>query len=154
MGLVRGFFRETTPPRLLALAGLALLCLSQFFAYFETPGAGFSSFERDAGAAPGLWDGLPVTGWELHPQAIPIQTLLVAFFLVRDVAEHPLFRRFGYWVALVLILASMSPGAPTRAAGAALGSVAFLMVLVAAIWQQLLPRMSVPPAAASTPPDA
>lgn len=153
MGLVRGFFREKTPPRILMLAALVLLCASQFFDYFEAPGTGLSGFEREAGAAPIIWDGVPVTGWDLHPQALPILMLLAAAFLVGDLAEHPLFRRFGYWISLGLVFAAMSPGAPTRAAGAALGGAAFLMVLVAAIWRQLLPRMTVPPMATPGPPE-
>lgn len=154
MGLGRGFLRDKTPPRILMLAAVALLGGSQFFAYFEAPGSGLSGFEREAGVAPGIWDGMPLTGWELHPQALPILVLLSLAYLVGDVAEHPLFRRFGYWLSLFLVLSAISPGAPTRAAGAAMGGIAFLAVLIATVWQQLLPRMIVPPAVGQAPPES
>ncbi|KQT53804.1 MULTISPECIES: hypothetical protein [unclassified Aureimonas] len=154
MGSGGRFFRDKTPPRLLMLAALALLTASQFFAYFETPGRLLAGFERPAGTAPGIWDELPVTGWQLHPQALPILVVLSLAFLAGEIAEHPFFRRFGYWISLGLAFAAMSPGAPTRATGAAMGGVAFLMVLVAAVWQQLLPRMIAPPAATGAPPEA
>ena len=141
MHLVAAFFRDKTPPRLLMIAALILLTLSQFFAYFDDPTTGFLSIHETFDTAALYRIAVQGTGWDLHPQAYLILAA-IAFALLRDdVADHPMFRRFGFWVCLVLIFAAISPGAPIRAVGAAMGGIAFLMGLVAAIWNQLLPRM-------------
>ena len=152
MGLGRGFFRHMPAPRILMLAAVLLLTISQFFAYFEDPAASFPAIARQPHSDAGAWAGLPLTGWELHPQAYLILALLGFALWRNEIAEHAIFRRCGYWIALALIFATLSPGAPTQAAGAGMGGIAFLMALVAAIWHQLLPRI-VAPLARRGPPD-
>lgn len=138
MELVKEFIRGKSRARLLMLAALALSFISQFFLYetksdnsYMSLGPNFSStvyLDVTARAA--------ATGWEMHPYAYII-LLVLAFALLRDdVAEMPWFDCFGYWLSAFLLFAASSPGAPFRAKGAAMGFVAFLIALAAAILQQ------------------
>ena len=153
MASAAGFFRDKTAPRLLMIAALLLLTISQFFAYFEDPTTGLVALGTGFGVAGSDRLGLGGTGWQLHPQAYLILAVMGFAFLRDDVAEHPLFLRFGYWICFALIFAAVSPGAPIRAAGAAMGGIALLMGLVAAIWHQLLPRIVDEPFRRKSPPE-
>ena len=138
MELVKEFIRGKSRARLLMLAAHALCFISQFFLYesksdlsYMSLGPNFSSTvyldltARDA-----------ATGWEMHPYAYII-LLVLAFALLRDdVAEMPWFERFGYWLSAFLLFLAATPAAPFRAKGAAMGFIAFLIALAAAILQQ------------------
>ncbi|KQT44541.1 hypothetical protein ASG43_14515 [Aureimonas sp. Leaf454] len=154
MGLGRGFRRDKTAPRILMLAAVLLLAISQIFVLVEGPATAYPAMARAPQWEAGMWAGLPLAGWELHPKAYLAIALLGCAFWRDEIAEQTQFRRFGYWVALILVFATLSPGAPTQGAGAGLGGIAFLMAMVAAIWQQLLPRMIVSPFPRRAPPDA
>ncbi len=132
--MLKEFFRDKSPARLLAIAALGLLLVSQFFYYFNDANTGFLTFGPDFSSSTlYLGFGSVGTGWDLHPQAYII-LLVLAFALLRDdVADAPWFDRFGYWVVLILFIAATTPGAPVRATGAKLGRIATLMVLVAAV---------------------
>ena len=151
MDLVAEFFRGKTLPRLMMIAALLLCTMSQFFLYFDDPTTGILSIDADWNTVGHYWFGASGTGWGLHPHAYLILVLLAFAFLRDDVAEHRLFRRFGYWVSLLLFFAAITPGAPLRAAGAGLGGVAFLIAFAAAVVHQASGRRA-RPAAERAPP--
>ncbi len=130
------FFRDKTPPRLLMIAALLLMAVSQFFFYFDDPGTGFLSIDSDWNTVGHYWLGQQGTGWDLHPQAYVIVVALAFALLRDDIAEHRAFRRFGYWLCVVLFFIATTPGAPLRATGAGMGGIALLMALAAAFWHQ------------------
>jgi hypothetical protein len=131
--MLKEFFRGKSFARLLAIAALGLLLLSQFFYYFDDGNTGILTFGPDFSSSRlHLWFGSIGTGWDLHPHAYII-LLVLAFALLRDdIADTPLFDRFGYWAMLILFFAATTPGAPFRATGAGLGAIATLMALAAA----------------------
>lgn len=132
--MLKEFLRDKSTARLLAIAALVLLLVSQFFYYFNDANTGFLTFGPDFSSSTlHLGFGTIGTGWELHPHAYII-LLILAFALLRDdIADEPWFDRFGYWVVLILFIAATTPGAPFRATGAKLGGIATLMVLGAAV---------------------
>lgn len=136
MDLVKEFFRDKRPAHLLMLAAIVLLLVSQFFYYLDDPSTGTLSIDADFNTVGYYTFGAIGTGWQLHPHAYVILVLLGFAFLRDDILDHPLFRRFGWWAALVLVFAATVPGAYLRADGAAMGGVALLMAFAAALLHQ------------------
>lgn len=139
------FFRDKSGARLLAIAALLLSFVSQFFFYLDDPSTGILTFDVDFNSTGYYWFGQTGTGWDLHPHAYVVLVVLAFALLRDDIAEHPLFRRFGYWLCVFLFLAAMTPGAPLRATGAGLGAIAFLMAAAAAVWNQFGAARTLPP---------
>jgi hypothetical protein len=73
----------------------------------------------------------------LHPHAYLFLVILAFAFLRDDIVNTPLFSKVGWWVALVLVVASTFPGAYVRnAIGGSMGGIAVLIALAAAILHQ------------------
>lgn len=137
MELVQEFFRDKSPARLLMIAAIVLLFVSQFFLYLNDPGGGFipnaMNLEEYTRVVITSF-GAVGTGWELHPHAYVILIVLAFAFLRDEVVESPLFSRAGWWVSLILVIACILPGAPLRnAPGAAMGGIAALIALAAVL---------------------
>lgn len=145
--MLKEFFRDKSAARLLLIAASVLLFVSQFFKYFDDAGNSFMTFGPDFSSTTVHIDvssrGV-ATGWQLHPQAYLILVALAFALLRDDIADTKWFGRFGYWMALILVLVATSPGAPFRATGAGMGMVSFLMALAAAL-MNMFGRKSVPP---------
>lgn len=145
MDLVGEFFRDKTPARLLMIAAIVLLFVSQFFLYLDDPSNAFLSIGGDFSSTLYIYDfGAKGTGWDLHPHAYVILVVLAFAFLSDDIAGHPLFVRFGWWGALALVIAATVPGAYLRAFGGSLGGIAVLMAIGAATLHVLETRRSAP----------
>ncbi len=137
MGLVQEFFRGKSPARLLMIAAIMLLFVSQFFLYLNDSGGGFipnamnlieyTDLVRTSFAAVG-------TGWELHPHAYVILVVLAFAFLRDDIIHAPLFEKAGWWVSLILVFAATLPGAYVRnAIGGSMGGIAVLIAFAAVL---------------------
>lgn len=139
MDLLKEFFSGKSAARLLMIAALLLLTVSQFFLYHKAEDSSFLVLEPNFRGSTLYMDldaHKAATGWELHPHAYIIQ-LLLAFALLRDdIAESGKFLRFGYWLCAVLIFAATLPGTPMRAQGAGMGGIATLMAIAAAVLHQ------------------
>jgi hypothetical protein len=150
MDLVKEFFRGKTPARLLMIAAIVLLLVSQFFLYLDDPSSAFLSIGGDYSSTLYIYDfGAKGTGWDLHPHAYVILVVLAFGFLSDDIADHPLFVRFGWWAALVLVIAATVPGAYLRAFGGSLGGISVLMAIGATLLHVVETRR---PGPARTPP--
>lgn len=135
--MVKEFFRDKAPARLLMIAAVLLLFASQFFYYLDDPSTGMLSIGSDFSTTGYYWLGAQGTGWELHPQAYVVLVVLGFALLRDDVAEHRLFLRFGYWACVVLVIASTAPGAYFRSLGGGMGGIAVLIAFGAAILHQI-----------------
>ena len=141
MDLVKEFFRDKTPARLLMIAAILLLFVSQFFLYLDDESSAFLSIGADYSSTLYIYDfGAKGTGWDLHPHAWVILVALGFAFLRDDIADHRLFVRYGWWVAVALVFAATIPGAYLRAFGGSLGGISLLMALGAAILHRLETR--------------
>jgi hypothetical protein len=149
--MIKEFLRDKSMAHLLMLAALILLLVSQFFYYFDDPTTGrlnrtsdgaFIARDGDDGSVIFGPIGDVATGWDLHPQAYVILAILAFAFLRSEIFENVWFRRIGWWVAVGLIVWAINPGAPFRATGAAMGGIASLMALTAAVLN-LLSRKTV-----------
>lgn len=149
--MLKEFLRDKSVPHLLMLAAIVLLLVSQFFPYFDDkPRIGvsdaslteitFLAFEHFG------------TGWQLHPQAYPILVVLAFAFLRSEIYESKWFRLVGWWLAVGLIAWASWQGAPFRAVGAAMGWIAVLMSLGAAVLNMFW-KTAKPGAAARRPTD-
>lgn len=137
MDLVREFFRDKSPARLLMIAAIVLLFISQFFLYLNDQGSGYIPNAMDLEHYTQLVItsyGAVGTGWELHPHAYLFLVILAFAFLRDDVVGSPWFSAFGWWVSLGLVLASTWPGAYLRdAVGGSMGGIAVLIALASVI---------------------
>jgi len=133
MDLIREFFRDKTPARLLMIAAAVLLLVSQFFFYLDDPSTGILSIDADFNTTGYYIFGAKGTGWELHPHAYVILVILGFAFLRDDILEIAWFSRFGWWAAVALVIAATAPGAYFRALGGGLGGISVLMALGAAV---------------------
>ncbi len=137
MGLVHEFFRDKSPARLLMIAAIALLFISQFFLYLNDPGGGFipNAMNMNEYTDVVITSFAAVgTGWDLHPHAYVILIVLAFAFLRDDIVASPLFAKAGWWVSLILVIACILPGAPLRDAfGATMGCVAALIALASVL---------------------
>ena len=144
MDLVREFFRDKSPARLLMIAAILLLCISQFFLYLNDQGSGYIPNAMDLEHYTQLVItsyGAVGTGWELHPHAYLFVVVLAFAFLRDDIVSSPLFSKVGWWVSLVLVVASTWPGAYLRdAIGGSMGGIAVLIALAAVILHQVETR--------------
>lgn len=128
------FFRDKSPARLLLICSLLLHFVSQFFTYADGEAA-YLTYATNTDVYTGLVPetGPRGTGWELHPQAYLI-LMGLAFALLRDdIAEHPLFQRWGYWLTAALFVVAAVPAVPMRTLGGALGAIAILIAIAAAV---------------------
>jgi hypothetical protein len=152
--MLKEFFRDKSAARLLMIAAAVLLFVSQFFNYFDDADKSYLTFTNN-GSLVGPLSGKSelhldlsgkgiATGWQLHSQAYLILVVLAFALLRDDIADTKWFGRLGYWAALILILVATTPGAPFRATGALMGTIAILMALVAAL-MNLFGQKSVPP---------
>ena len=137
MDLVREFFRDKSPARLMMMAAILLLFISQFFLYLNDRGGGYIPNAMDLEHYTQLVItsyGAVGTGWELHPHAYLFLVILAFGFLVDDIVNSPLFAKVGWWVSLALIVASTVPGAYLRdAVGGSMGGIAVLIALASVI---------------------
>ena len=144
MDLVREFFRDKSPARLLMIAAILLLFISQFFLYLNDQGGGYIPNAMDLEHYTQLVItsyGAVGTGWELHPHAYLFLVILAFAFLRDDIVSIPLFSKAGWWVSLVLVVASTWPGAYLRdAIGGSMGGIAVLIALAAVILHQVETR--------------
>ena len=140
MGFVREFMRDKTPAQLLMIAAIVLLFISQFFLYLNDQGSGYIPNAMDLEHYTQLVItsyGAVGTGWELHPHAYLFLVILAFAFLRDDVVSSPLFAKVGWWVSLVLVIASTWPGAYLRdALGGSMGGIAVLIALAAVLVHQ------------------
>lgn len=109
----------------LMVFSVLILFISQFLPYFN-----------DAAMVSGLETiyivpGSHGTGWDLHPYAIHAIVILGFTFSKADVFCSKYFFPYGWIVCLAIFLSAMSPGAPFRASGAALGGLSFCLALSA-----------------------
>lgn len=137
MELVQEFFRDKTPARLLMIAALVLLFVSQFFLYLNDPGGGYipnaMNLEEYTRVVITSF-GAVGTGWELHPHAYVILILLAFAFFRDDIVNAPLFSKAGWWVSLILVIAATVPGAYIRnATGGSMGGIAVLIAFAAVL---------------------
>lgn len=144
MELVKEFFRDKTPARLLMIAAIVLLLISQFFYYLDDPSTGFLSIDSDFNTTGYYTFGAKGTGWELHPHAYVILVILGFAFLRDDIVDHPLFVRFGWWAAVILVFAATVPGAYLRAFGGGMGGIALLLAIGAALLHWLETKKAAP----------
>lgn len=151
MDLVKEFFRDKTPARLLMIAAIVLLLISQFFYYLDDPSTGFLSIDADFNTTGYYTFGAQGTGWELHPHAYVILVILGFAFLRDDIVDYPLFVRFGWWAAVILVFAATIPGAYLRAFGGGMGGIALLLAIGAALLHLVETKRAEP---AKAPPQA
>ena len=145
MDLLKEFFRDKTPARLLMIAAIALLFVSQFFLYLDDPSSALLTIGGDFSSTLHIFDfGAKGTGWELHPHAWVILVVLGFVFLRDDFIDHPLFVRFGWWASVALVIAATAPGAYFRAFGGGLGGIAVLMALGAAFLHLIETKRAAP----------
>ncbi len=153
-GVGRGNLRrDKTAPRILMLVAVCLLAISQIVGLFEGPSTSYPAMVRASQVEAGISAGLPLSGWDPHPQAYLIIALLGCAFWRDEIAEQAQFRRVGYWIALILVFATLSPGSPTQGAGAGLGGIAFPWRWSPPSGTSSLPRMVVSPFARRAPPE-
>lgn len=140
MDLVREFFRDKSPARVLMIAAIVLLFISQFFLYMNDQGSGYIPNAMNLNEYTQVVMtsfGMVGTGWELHPHAYVFLVILGFAFLRDDVVNSPLFSKIGWWISLVLVVASTWPGAYLRdAIGGSMGGIAVLMALAAVLIRQ------------------
>jgi len=133
MDLLREFFRDKSPARLLMMAAILLLFVSQFFLYLNDQGGGYIPNAMNLTQYTDLvitGFGAVGNGWELHPHAYLFLVILAFAFLRDDIVNSPLFSKAGWWVSLVLVVASTYPGAYLRdAVGGSMGGIAVLIAL-------------------------
>jgi len=137
MDLLREFLRGKSPARLIMLAAIVLLFVSQFFLYVADPGEAMLGRMTDVTAYTSYNPFQSMhygTGWELHPWAYVILPLLGLVFVRDDVVDIGWFSRFGWWVAVALILAATFPGRylSESAIGGSMGGIALLLGILAA----------------------
>jgi hypothetical protein len=77
--------------------------------------------------------------------------LLGFAFLRDDIVEMAWFRRFGWWIAVALVIAATAPGAYFRAFGGGMGGIAVLMAIGAAVLNMLDSKKAAP---AKAPPQS
>ncbi len=131
--MLKEFFAGKTPARLLMIAAIVLLLVSQFFLYLDDPATGQLFVDADFNTA-GFYSIPPTgTGWELHPHAYVILVVLAFAYLRDDILEMRWFDRAGWWLTVVLFIAATIPGAYLRATGGGMGGIAVLMAIIAAI---------------------
>lgn len=153
MELVQEFFRDKSPARLLMIAAIVLLFVSQFFLYLNDEGSGYipnamNLNEYTQVVITGF--GAVGTGWELHPHAYVILIVLAFAFLRDEIVNAPLFSKAGWWVSLVLVIAATVPGAYIRnATGGSMGGIAVLIAFAAVLVHMAEARQQ--KAAAKTP---
>ena len=137
MELVQEFFRDKSPARLLMIAAIVLLFVSQFFLYLNDRGSGFipNAMNLNEYTQVVITDlGAVGTGWELHPHAYVILVVLAFAFLRDDIVHSPLFDKAGWWVSLILVAAATFPGAYVRnALGGSMGGIAVLIAFAAVL---------------------
>ena len=128
------WWKERTGPNKLALLGLALLFVSQFFTYYHPHNWGTLSIRSDFSTVGHYYFDTQQggTGWQIHKWA-PFAMMLLAAFLGTDIAESRHFLRFGYWVSIPIAWMALIPGG-ISAPGAKMGLIAVGLMLVAAIW--------------------
>lgn len=135
MEFVREFMRSKSPAQLLMIVAIVLLFISQFFLYLNDPGGGYIPNAMNMNEYTQLVItsyGAVGTGWELHPHAYLFLVILGFAFLREDVVGAPWFSAFGWWIALVLVIASTWPGAYLRnAIGGSMGGIAVLIAFAA-----------------------
>ena len=140
-------------PQRWMIGAIALNFVSQFFLYLDDAGiAGLSGMlDTTHYTQLTIYSFAAVgTGWQLHQMAFLLIPVLALVFLREDFVQQRWFIRFGYWLGVVLLFFTMTPGAPFRGAfGALLG----LISLVIAIWAAILHGRAVR-AAAKIPPAA
>jgi hypothetical protein len=140
MDMVREFFRDKSPARLLMIAAIVLLFVSQFFLYLNDQSSGYIPNAMDLEHYTQLVItsyGAVGTGWELHPHAYLFLVILAFAFLRDDVVDAPWFSTAGWWIGLGLVIASTWPGAYLRdAIGGSMGGIAVLMALAAVLVHQ------------------
>ncbi len=153
MDLLKEFFRDKTPARLVMIAAVALLFVSQFFYYLDDPSSAQLSIGPDFSSSTlYIFDfGAKGTGWELHPHAWVILVVLGFAFLRDDFIDHPLFIRFGWWASVVLVIAATAPGAYLRAFGGGMGGIAVLMAIGATLLHMAETKRAAP---AKAPPQS
>jgi hypothetical protein len=145
--MLKEFFRDKTPARLLMIAATLLLFVSQFFYYHnDTTRVSFRphTSARSSDISIDVSSKGIATGWQLHPHAYVILVVLAFALLRDDIAGERWFRRFGYWGCLALIVWATNPGAPFRAPGAIMGAVACVMALAAALLNLVSKQSSAP----------
>lgn len=136
MDLAREFFRDKTAPHLMMLAAILLNFLSQFFLVFNDLGSGMLTDATNLDYYTGLkWFGGQgvATGWQLHPHAYVILLLLAFVFLRDDVVDGPFFRKWGWWLSALAVVACTLPGNYVQQAGGIMSGVSVLIAIAAAI---------------------
>lgn len=142
------FFRDKTPARLLMLAAIVLLFVSQFFLYLNDSGGYITNaMDLEHYTQLVLTGGGVGTGWELHPHAYVILVVLGFAYLRDDIVDAAWFARFGWIATVVLVFAATVPGAYIRnAIGGSMGGIALLLAIIATVMHHMGARTAAKPA--------
>jgi hypothetical protein len=129
---------------------LAVLFVSQFFAYAEDRGYGVLSMDSNYNTSGTYWVDLEPsgTGWEIHPYARLIIPFL-AFAYITSLCEQPWWRNWGYLASVMLVFICLSPGQQWMP-GTRLGFVSLGLAIWAAV-QNRRARKAEQAAQAQTP---
>jgi hypothetical protein len=136
LDLVRGFFRDKTTPHLVMLGAILLNFVSQFFLVFNSPGSGMLTDATNTDYYTGAyWFGGSgvATGWQLHPHAYVILLVLAFVYLRDDIVDGAFFRRWGWWLTALALLACTLPGNYVQQAGGIMGGLSVLIAIIAAV---------------------
>lgn len=119
-------------PRKLMLAALGVHLLSLFMTYQDESASGDVPILWNTGKIVHFQNTTPEqTGFQLKPYAIFVIAGLFAAF-AKKFYENPIWRRYGYWISLVLLLVFAFGGAPFRTAGGWLSIISLGLVIYAA----------------------
>jgi hypothetical protein len=132
--------------RNLVLLATLVSFVSQFFVSTANTAGGMLHREMDTDHYTGisLWGSASQTGWEAHKLAIPILAAL-AFIYWTNTWKSPFWMKWGHWLA-VLMMVLCSGGAVFQTLGGALGAIAIVLT----VWAALVHRKAV--AAGVAPP--
>ena len=137
MSAIQNYIADRSRPQLVMCGALVLLIVSQFFMYANDQASAMLTDMTNTDLYTGMavfGGGAVGTGWQLHPQAYVLLPVLLFVFLRKDFDHRQWFQRFGYWLAAILMLFTMTPATPLmdNSGGAKLGFIALGIGIVAA----------------------
>jgi len=131
--------------RKIVLAALLLHFCSLFFTYQDDDVKSPHTIMWNTGRFVQVDTEVPAqTGMQLKPLAPAVLVILFVFFLSK-LALDPFWKKYGYWITLVLVIVFATGGAVIRTTGGNISLISVGLLLVAALInrKELIPEKTV-----------
>ncbi len=126
------FARGRTPARKIVLVALALHFFSLFFIYQDADVKDYKPLLWNTGQFVQVGTEVPVqTGMKLKPLGAGVIIILFILFLSK-MAVDPFWKKYGYWITIVLVIAFAFGGAVVRTTGGNMSLVSVGLLFIAA----------------------